>query len=127
LSDPLGAPSRHPGEWAENVDPALAALWDSGVIAPLEAAEATLGAAQRREETGALEAAARHVATARDSVLAAADSIDDDEPLRRDLLSLAEGLTDVSADLLGPVDRPAVGSLRERLDETRRGLERVFG
>jgi hypothetical protein len=133
VSDFPGDVTRPPGPWAENVDPALAALWDSGVIAPLETAADALRAADHAEDRRPpFDSALERVATARDSLLAAADAIDDDERLRAELVSLAGTLTDVSAELLGFFDQPdmtreAIRARREQLEDARVRLERVLG
>ena len=113
-----------PAAGARDVDPALAALWDSGVVAPLEAAGEALRAAGEREPVALVFTALERAET---SIRAAADACANDVLLESDLRAIEETVMGIAADALKPLSSSELESLRRRVDEAARRAERVFG
>jgi hypothetical protein len=107
----------------EGVDPALAALWETSVLAPLRAARAALLDAAEPKEAERVGLARRELVRARESVVAAAEAIVDDDQLRERLAGEAAALQELEDTLTDAAD---VVALRRNVAGAEARLARVF-
>jgi hypothetical protein len=94
-------------------------MWRSTVVTRLEAAQRALRERRPAEAHTELEAAS-------ESVLAAAQAVDDDDALRARLESEAEHLVRLARRASAPAEERSADALREELVAARRRLEHVF-
>jgi hypothetical protein len=105
----------------ESVDPAVAALWETGVLKPLREARTAL-LAESEPEADRLRIAAREVSRAWTSVVAAAEAVVDDDALHEQLAGEAAALLT----LANGASREDVTTLARDLAAAEARLARVF-